>query len=317
MDTLQKLKADLHNKKLANYDCGKAMLTYLHPIFEMSELMQGLEASWQIDKNGVTAKFDISIPDEDIKIAPRLYVSPEDVGQVPLGCLMLGTLTESEENAVFFKLLNKRDVFFDIGANVGWYSILAGLYGESCYAFEPIPATCNQLKKNIELNNLRNVKTFELGLAEKNGQAEFYYHKQASGASSRRNLDYFSDGKAMITECAISTLDQVCKKERIQQLNLIKIDVEGGELFVLQGGIETLKRHRPFILCEMLRKWSKKFNYHPNDIIEFMKKLNYCCIALSRNSKNYVINEVTELTMETNYLFYPEEESPKIAFALK
>ena len=78
--------------------------------------------------------------------------------------------------------------------------------------------------------------------------------------------------------------------------------MEGAEKLVYEGGLKTLEEHKPIIYSEMLRKWSAKFNYHPNDIINMLKTIGYECYAIS--DKTYrKIEEVTEDTVETNYIF--------------
>lgn len=73
------------------------------------------------------------------------------------------------------------------------------------------------------------------------------------------------------------------------------------------GGVESIKQYKPIIFCEMLRKWAKKFDYHPNDIIELLKNIGYSCYAIKENTLGY-ISQVTEDTMETNFLFLNESK---------
>lgn len=81
----------------------------------------------------------------------------------------------------------------------------------------------------------------------------------------------------------------------------MKIDIEGSELFAIQGGLESIKKFKPIIFCEMLRKWCKKFNYHPNDIIKLLVDIGYSCYAIS--NKLNKIDFVDDNTIETNFLF--------------
>src|SRR4051812_26601522 len=85
-------------------------------------------------------------------------------------------------------------------------------------------------------------------------------------------------------------------------MDLLKCDVEGAELFVFRGGRETLARHQPIIFAEMLRKWSAKFEYHPNDIISFLRPLDYSCFALDSAGLSRC-DEVTDATTQTNFIF--------------
>ena len=73
-------------------------------------------------------------------------------------------------------------------------------------------------------------------------------------------------------ECNVRRMDDFVKDENINRIDFIKCDVEGSELFVYQGGIESIDRFKPIVFSEMLRKWSNKFGYHPNDIINLFTK---------------------------------------------
>ena len=96
-------------------------------------------------------------------------------------------------------------------------------------------------------------------------------------------------------------LDQWAANQNVAP-DFIKCDVEGAELLVVRGGESTLVSHRPIVFAEVLRKWSKPFGYHPNDMLAFFCRLGYQCYAV-RTSGVRVITEVTEETVETNYAF--------------
>lgn len=170
------------------------------------------------------------------------------------------------------------------------------------------------LCRNIALNGLTKVKPYHAGLGEKEGTDSFYYNCNVSGASSRVDLDFFSDGASKKIECPMDTLDHVCAQEQIERIDLIKCDVEGGELFVYRGGIETLRRFRPFVLSEMLRKWSAKFHYHPDEIIKLFADLDYICVALSKKEPGtgYILEHMMDTTEETNFLFVPAEKVKQV-----
>lgn len=99
-----------------------------------------------------------------------------------------------------------------------------------------------------------------------------------------------------------STLDSFVQQNDIKQLDILKCDVEGAEKFVFEGGMDTLQKYKPIIYCEMLRKWAKKFNYHPNDIIEMLKPLGYQCYEVSAQGFA-LIESVTDETEATNFIF--------------
>jgi transketolase len=80
----------------------------------------------------------------------------------------------------------------------------------------------------------------------------------------------------------LSTLDRFAAEQGLSEIDLIKCDVEGAELFVMRGGLRTLQAARPILMLEMLRKWAKLYEYHPNDILALLSPLGYHCFSLSR-----------------------------------
>ena len=93
-------------------------------------------------------------------------------------------------------------------------------------------------------------------------------------------------------------------------IDLIKCDVEGAELFVFKGGIETLKKDKPIIFSEMLRKWSKQFGYHPDDIIKLLADIGYHCYGYI-NDKIEKIDFVTPELETTNFFFFQKTKHKK------
>lgn len=217
---------------------------------------------------------------------------------------------EKEYSDFILKLLKDGDTVFDIGANAGYYSIFLGKKFKKAkiYAFEPVPETFLMLKKNIRLNGLNNIKAFNFGFGNEEKTAPFYFYKEGSGNASARKLN--REEKNIVINCRIKRMDDFIEREKIK-IDLIKCDVEGAELNVFKGGERTLKRFRPVIMVEMLRKWSKAFGYHPNDTINFLKNLGYSCFTVS-GKKLKKFNIMDEQTLETNFVFLPEKKHYEI-----
>ena len=95
------------------------------------------------------------------------------------------------------------------------------------------------------------------------------------------------------------------KDKGIDNISFIKIDVEGNELKVLKGAIETIVENRPLVYCELLRKHAKRFGYQPNEVIELMYKYGYICKTMCGGELTR-IDEITEKTAETNFFFIAE-----------
>lgn len=231
----------------------------------------------------------------------KLSCIKDDYRIIPIEILNFGHYEESLWDKLV-SLLDKTDVCFDIGGNIGYFSLYMStkLPNTEFYTFEPIEKTYGYLEKNLELNNTSKIKAFNFGLSSEEQELEMFYNPHLSGNSSLKDLS----GETYIQKiiCKFSTLDNFVEQNDIKNIDFIKCDVEGAEKFVFEGGLETLKRFKPIIFTEMLRKWSEKFNYHPNDIIELLKPLGYKCYAISEEAF-YEIDKVTKDTLETNFVF--------------
>ena len=102
------------------------------------------------------------------------------------------------------------------------------------------------------------------------------------------------------------TLDSFMHTKQIDSCDLLKIDVEGAELQILNGAILTIDRFKPVIFTELLRKWSAAYDYHPNDVIKMLRELNFQCFCVNKNLTE--IFEVTDKTIETNFIFIHESK---------
>ena len=241
----------------------------------------------------------------------KFYCDNLDNRTVTLEAFNFGTY-EAEDSEMIYKLLTPQDVVFDIGANIGWYCnhIAAMQTTGKVYCFEPIPETFEKLSKNVALNGRSNIILNNIAFSEKEQILSFFYSPNQTGASSSRNITERED--IVKLECASKTIDGFVKENGINKLDFIKCDVEGAELFVYQGAIETIKNYKPIVFTEMLRKWGAKFGYHPNDIITLFTELGYECFYVEKG-KLVKINEVTEDTMQTNFfLLHKENHKDKI-----
>jgi Methyltransferase FkbM domain len=140
----------------------------------------------------------------------------------------------------------------------------------------------------------------------------FYYYPEGSGNASSVNL---SENEHIETiTCHVKKMDDFVKNENCT-IDFIKCDVEGAELLVFKGGAETIHRDKPIVFTELLRKWAKKFNYHPNDVLAFFRSAGYRCFTAS-GDKLVEFGNVDEETKETNYFFLHSEKHESIINAL-
>jgi FkbM family methyltransferase len=212
-----------------------------------------------------------------------------------------------EENCRNFiqKFLKPGMIFFDIGANQGFYTILAakivGLGGK-VFAFEPAPAELRKLKLNIYLNRLKNVIIQPLALASYDGVGNMYFCLGGKGSlSSLRPPAEDVNARTKIIKVRVTTLDSYVQRNSISKIDFIKIDAEGAELDILKGSLKVLRDLRPIIMCEVADIRTKQFGYKASEICYFLEKFEYSCFQISSDGKL--------LTHKIKIEYYPDWEN--------
>jgi FkbM family methyltransferase len=143
---------------------------------------------------------------------------------------------EKEEIEVFLRNLKHATICIDIGANVGLYSCLAASLGKPVIAVEPLPRNLALLRRNLAANDFTGVEVLPLGLSNEIGTRRLF---GTGGCASFKEGWAGSSGKRF-QSVQVSTLDSIVMGFRDCGPMLIKIDVEGFELEVLSGAINTL-----------------------------------------------------------------------------
>ena len=238
----------------------------------------------------------------------EMVCDPSDERSTPLVILDFGDY-EKYELQMMRKFIKKNSLILDIGANLGWYclNLSKNIPKGLIMAFEPIPKTFEYLKKNIQLNNINNVKLYNFGLLDKKATLEFCYFPKISGAASLKAL--YKDRNKQKIKCKVRRLDDFIFGMS-RRVDFIKCDVEGAEIFVIRGALKTLKKMKPVLFLEMLRKWSAKFGYHPNEIITLLSNIGYDCFYV-RKDKLVRIRAMDEQTVATNYFFLHRDKHKK------
>ncbi len=178
------------------------------------------------------------------------------------GNIYLG-LHDFYEMGFLLHFLRKEDVFADIGANIGSYSILAsGVNKATTIAFEPSATTFLQLQKNITINHLENkVKAFSLALGAK---VETLYFTTALDTINHVVPEYEMKNTENRVEVNVDTLDNIAKEQGVP--SLIKIDVEGFETEVINGMEKTLADKTLKAIIIELNGSGLRYGYDENEI---------------------------------------------------
>ncbi|MEZ5083785.1 MAG: FkbM family methyltransferase [Bacteroidales bacterium] len=160
---------------------------------------------------------------------------------------------------IFVSLIKKSNVFFDIGANLGYYSLLAEKINPALniFAFEPFSDAVTAFERNIKRNNFKKIQIIPVGLSDKTGEDTLFYRinddfpegLQLAGNNSMVN---FKDNRNKQIQIKTQTLDSCVGELQIDALDLIKIDTETTEFIILSNGMKTIQTFRPVILCEVL-----------------------------------------------------------------
>jgi FkbM family methyltransferase len=179
---------------------------------------------------------------------------------------------------VLEKFLKKGDTFIDVGANQGEYSLWAarkvGSKGK-VIAFEPMQQLFDQLTENIRLNESfqKTIIPIKLGLSDKKGEVTLFASEDSNeGTNTIYNTDKFS---IELGKIQLDTLDEQLDELKINTVNFLKVDVEGAELQVLKGTLNTLKNNRPILLLEINKDACIAGGYMPEDILDLLKPFNY------------------------------------------
>jgi FkbM family methyltransferase len=190
--------------------------------------------------------------------------------------LFLGQM-EQDVVAFFQAFLQPGNVVLDLGANVGVFTLLGAKYvGRSgqVHAFEPTPGTFAQLRANVELNNCACVRLNQLAVADKPAKSTFFVYAQC-GMNSMRRQEWVGAPIEEITVDAVSVDDYV-DVHGLNRVDLIKIDVEGAELMVLDGASRVLTGpNAPVLICEFTNKTTSGFGYRAAAIRERLESLGY------------------------------------------
>jgi len=163
-------------------------------------------------------------------------------------------LYDQAETSLMSKLLSAGDVFLDIGANVGYYSLHAShLVGETgqVHAFEPIPNNAERILSTIQRNEIKNVRVNQVAVGESDGTLELYLGDNELGNSGWASI-VPSNRRPNLIHVPKLSIDQYVADNDIESIRLIKLDVEGAEPEAIAGMQAQLQRvDAPDLLCEV------------------------------------------------------------------
>ena len=171
------------------------------------------------------------------------------------------------------------------------------MYGQAAhgrlYAFEPDTKNKKELTNTKNRNNLDNVSIHNLGLSDSVGNATFHRPDGAWGSfmngngNARITRDFFKNTKIKSFTIQTKTVDHVIQEYGIEKLDLIKIDVDGPEVAILRGAIETLKTLKPAVMVEASRFY-QEHNSSVSELFDILKSNQYEIYGAIRNGEEVI-----------------------------
>lgn len=195
------------------------------------------------------------------------------------------------------------DVVFDIGANIGEFSVFVAKRVSQgfLHSFEPTKRLSEVTKNNLQLNEFKNTTVHQIGFSHQDADLPIYksVERGADGAINNGLNSLFKDEKLDVAEVIhVTRLDDWFKKNQIPKINFIKMDIEGAELFALQGGQETIRQQKPKMIIEVNPKTCERAGYTAQALVQFIGSLGYTIHNIDRHGVTSPAADLNEVTRD-------------------
>jgi FkbM family methyltransferase len=217
--------------------------------------------------------------------APDVVLSIEGVGEIPMflnpndqvvtPAIQQQRLWEPNETHWFVRSVGQGDVVVDVGANVGYYTLIAGhLVGESgrVYAFEPDPESFSLLERNVRLNGLTNVVLEQKAASNEAGALRLYLAEKNRG--DHRIFQIEGEDRAFVEVEAVALDDYF--GDRANRIDFVKIDTQGAEMMVLQGMDTILRANEGLVMAvEYAPRLLHRFGVEPSKLVDLLTAYDF------------------------------------------
>jgi len=214
---------------------------------------------------------------------------------------------EKEVGDLLKKIVKPGDVFLDLGANIGYFSLLVASNSPSVkvISFEPVAGLFQNMNDNIFLNNSKNITTVNAAVGEMSEEKELFVSAPDNlGMSSFHQPENYSGKKERIK---VETIDDWFKTSGLAKIDIVKLDIEGSELAALKGMKEVLQKQKPVLIVEINPETLSMFNLNPSDVVVYLKQLNFEGFLIFENDGLEHLNQ-QEIDQTTNVLFIHNEK---------
>ena len=203
-------------------------------------------------------------------------------------------------------IIKPDDIVIDAGANLGYHTVaLSKLVGKNgkVISFEPLKKVFNQLKTNCELNDLKNVKLFNMAISNINQTVQMDPISFTDEFVNNIGATKVGQGGDVVEAITLDSLN-------LDSLSFIKIDIQGCELKFLQGAKNTIKKFRPIMIIEVENQWLQCFGTNSEELLNEFLKMKYIIIRINDSYPcdhllipNEREEEVYEITKDLKYPF--------------
>lgn len=175
---------------------------------------------------------------------------------------------EYEETQLVKKLVKNDFTVLDIGANIGYFTLILARQAKQVHAFEPEPRNFQILQKNVETNGLKNVTLYNAAVAETAGTCTLHLCDTNRGMHRIYESHWCNEGTVDVQKIKIDDMN-------FERIDLVKIDVEGAELGVLKGMKQLLGKGKTMVLMEFHPPSIIEYGAQPREIYDLMMSLGY------------------------------------------
>jgi len=201
---------------------------------------------------------------------------------------------EQFETEIFKQSLRKDMVVVDIGANIGYYTLIAAAESKQVIAFEPDVDNYQLLINNIEKNGLQNISAYQLAVGEKKGKISFFVNQDNFG--DRRIYNFDESGSK--TEVDVVSLDEFILENNLPKIDLLKIDIEGAEAIAFKGMKNILNQEHLQMFVEFFPDGLKRTGFDP---ISFLKDIaNFGFTIFDIDSDHHKLTEIKDFQSYPN-----------------
>lgn len=215
---------------------------------------------------------------------------------------------EPDVTKIFLNEIHEGDIVIDIGANIGYFTLLAArLVGEKgkVFAFEPEPNNYDLLLKNIEINNYKNVIPIQKAVSNENKTTKLFLRQD----SSMNSLLEGFNANPSIGDISIDTvtIDNFFKDNPLKsKIKLIKMDIEGAEMQAILGMLDLIKENKELvIITEFNPSFIRKSGFEPQDFLSKINEFGFLCKIISE-SNDLELNklEIDNIESHVNLVCY-------------